>query len=66
MGGPDLAVRRARREDAAALSVETLTITSDPGAAGFYQAMGCAPAGETLSEVDPERMLPVLRAEPGG
>lgn len=39
-----------------------LEVESDPHAVGFYQQMGCQPAGEKVYQLDGQpRSLPVLR-----
>jgi GNAT superfamily N-acetyltransferase len=50
------AVAGARR-----LEAKRLIVVSDPNAAGFYLRMGAEPVGGRLSEVEPERVLPVFR-----
>jgi len=52
----DHAVAEARR-----LGPDRLIVVSDPNAAGFYLRMGAESAGGRLSEVEPERVLPVFR-----
>jgi GNAT superfamily N-acetyltransferase len=52
----DAAKTAARDVGAASLRVQ-----SDPNAAGFYAALGAVPAGEVRSDIDRNRVLPVLR-----
>ena len=54
------AIDRARRE-----GFTELTIDADPGAEGFYLAMGAERIGESESEAVPGRMLPRLRYRVG-
>lgn len=48
------------RETAIAAKAKKIVIDSDPGAEGFYQAMGAVRTGLTPSGSIPDRMLPVL------
>jgi predicted N-acetyltransferase YhbS len=46
---------------ARALGHPALIVVADPNAEGFYRRMGAQPAGARPSELDPARLLPVLR-----
>lgn len=48
-------------ESARAAGVQTLTIQSDPGAVGFYLAMGAIQVGSRESGSIPGRFLPLLQ-----
>ncbi|WP_031466542.1 GNAT family N-acetyltransferase [Sciscionella sediminilitoris] len=50
------AVRAAREH-----GFQSLVVTADPNAEGFYRAMGAEPAGSAPSGSIPGRMLPVFR-----
>jgi GNAT superfamily N-acetyltransferase len=52
----DAAMAKAR-----ALGATAMRVQSDPNAAAFYARLGAGPIGDTASEIDPGRRLPVLR-----
>ena len=55
----------AAMQKAAELKLDTVEISSDPNAEGFYQKMGAYRVGETVSELDGEpRILPHLTIDP--
>lgn len=55
----------AAMQKAAELKLDTVEISSDPNAEGFYQKMGAYRVGETISELDGEpRILPRLSIDP--
>ena len=51
---------------AAALGHENLIVVSDPNAEGFYRRMGARPIGARPSDLEPGRLLPLLRYPLGG
>jgi len=51
---------------AAALGHENLIVVSDPNAEGFYRRMGARPVGARPSDLEPGRLLPLLRYPLGG
>jgi GNAT superfamily N-acetyltransferase len=57
----DAARARARRAGARSMVVE-----SDPNAEAFYAHLGARRIGERVSEVDPDRRLPLLRFDVSG
>lgn len=48
-------------ETARGLGCATLYVVADPNAEGFYRRMGAAPIGARTSDLEPGRLLPLLR-----
>jgi N-acetylglutamate synthase-like GNAT family acetyltransferase len=51
-------------EQAARLEVNTVELSSDPNAAGFYRRMGATQIGESDSAVDHTRKIPRMKIKP--
>ncbi len=48
-------------ETARGLGYATLIVVADPNAEGFYRRMGALPIGARASDLEPGRLLPLLR-----
>jgi len=60
-GGVGRALWAHAVETARALGHENLIVVSDPNAEGFYRRMGARPIGARPSDLEPGRLLPLLR-----
>jgi GNAT superfamily N-acetyltransferase len=60
-GGVGRVLVNAACARARAAGARSMRVQSDPNAQAFYEALGATHIGEMQSEVDPDRMLPVLR-----
>ena len=60
-GGIGGALWRHAAETARTLGHRALIVVADPNAEGFYLRMGAVPVGAQASDLEPGRLLPVLR-----
>jgi GNAT superfamily N-acetyltransferase len=59
--GVGTALWRHAVQTARALGHRSLVVVADPHAEGFYRRMGAVPVGAQPSDLEPGRLLPVLR-----